>query len=547
MEEQGTCLFAIDHDPPRVRVRGQLNLNVVERGFRPLRTATKLTETSRSSTATSRKCLRQSSYWFSINALAPRISGSWTISLRIAESRRCDGKAKFGQGFLAKIHFDRQPGGGTLPLMKNLFSKEVPKLVRDALKHLLDEKHLYQYVEVKLDPLIPEAKRIKDTYPPSAIFSTMGLPQPPGPVTIEDILASCGQVPWLFFGARYSAGCMIHVEFELPSINTFCAKCKTQPPFNPVPDMCSFALETEGNQDQWYTLAYQCQQCHGTPVRFLVRREKLKLRLCGRDPIEAIPPPKELPDAHSEYYGKAIVAHNTKQTLAGIFFLRTFIEQFWRSQPRVQALIQQRLIQQKPRASGDEQGQTYQATVPNNIKNELPSLREIYGKLSAAMHDAEEDATLFKESCDKITQHFQIRSALKLTSPIFLTEDILDLATLVNKLRQSSDPVSAFLWQKLSIPNQAILTNYQPAPPSPSPAPPAQACEVIVQTLNTVSAGQCIFDPARFKGSLRPETSDLLKQSQQVKQGPPFPKLVLLNRRLLEEAYPDELARTIEV
>lgn len=38
--------------------------------------------------------------------------------------------------------------------------------------------------------------------------------------------------------------------------------------------------------------------------------------------------PKDLPKAQKKYFSDAIDAHNSGQTLAGLFFLMTFIEQY---------------------------------------------------------------------------------------------------------------------------------------------------------------------------------------------------------------------------
>ena len=161
-------------------------------------------------------------------------------------------------------------------------------------------------------------------------------------------------------------------------------------------------------ESQWYFFGYQCQQCKGPAVRFMVRREGLKLRLVGRDPIEAVPAPSVLPKATRKFFGDAQIAYHAGQTLAGVFLLRTFIEQFWRSLPQVQSLIQQ-----QPRATGDEQGATYQATLPEEVKRNFPSLSAIYGRLSAAMHEGNGDGALFEASCAEIVEHFEARKLFK--------------------------------------------------------------------------------------------------------------------------------------
>jgi hypothetical protein len=122
-----------------------------------------------------------------------------------------------------------------------------------------------------------------------------------------------------------------------------------------------------------------------------------------------LPTPKVLPKGVSKYFGNALIAHHAGQTLAGLFLLRVFIEQFWRTVPAVQ-----KLIAEKPRANGDEQGDAYQSVLPLDFKSRFPSLKDVYGNLSAAIHAADENAVLFDDSCAKIVEHFEARRLYKI-------------------------------------------------------------------------------------------------------------------------------------
>ena len=290
------------------------------------------------------------------------------------------------------------------------YNDEMQKIVPAALRRLLCEKHLYQPVEVDLSPLIQVAIRINF----ARATSMSGVHVPEQPKSLEALVRSdqsCANIPWIISTSKFDELLSHAVHFALPSINTFCAICSARPPFNPKDELCSCVLDPTNPLNQWYNLAYECQQCKSTPVRFLVRREKLKLRLCGRDPIEAIPAPKVLPKAQSKFYSDAQIAHHAGQTLAAMFLLRTFIEQFWRSLAQVQELIKT-----QPRATGEEQGRVYQDALPTDFKNRFVSLSDIYGKLSAAMHEANADAALFEESCQRVEEHFDARRLFKITN-----------------------------------------------------------------------------------------------------------------------------------
>ncbi|HEX4265663.1 MAG TPA: hypothetical protein VH597_15110 [Verrucomicrobiae bacterium] len=281
------------------------------------------------------------------------------------------------------------------------FAEPGAKAVTAALKRLLTEKHLYQYVEVDTSFLAQIAKQVGPKYGRPLTSTSPGTP-----LTARQGIA-------FNHGASVMAGGWMPTEwgdgdikFDLPTINTYCDKCQSSPPFNPVADE-SYVVP-HSSQNQAYLFSYQCQQCKGSPVRFLVRREGYKLRLTGRDPLEVLPTPKALPKAVSKFYSNALIAHHAGQTLAGLFFLRVFIEQFWR---QIQAVKE--LLNKDSRATGERQGDAYQSTLPDDFKSRFPSLKDVYGQLSAALHAAEANEKLFDESSVKIVEHFEARRLFK--------------------------------------------------------------------------------------------------------------------------------------
>jgi hypothetical protein len=129
--------------------------------------------------------------------------------------------------------------------------------------------------------------------------------------------------------------------------------------------------------------------------------------LVGRDPLETIEVPDALPKEYRKHFSDAIIAHNAGQTLAGLFLLRTFIEQYWLSLTLVPR-------SRGARIAGDELGQAYNKTLPDGFKSRFPSLSEIFGRLSAALHSADADAVLFDSTATGITEHFDARRVFKL-------------------------------------------------------------------------------------------------------------------------------------
>jgi hypothetical protein len=197
----------------------------------------------------------------------------------------------------------------------------------------------------------------------------------------------------------------------LPTINTYCATCKERWPFNPVLSQSFFTAYTtkDCGIKQCFYLTYECQNCKRDFVSFIVSRVANKIQLSGREPIEALPVPVCLPNGPAKYYSSGLIAHHAGQTLAGLFLLRVFVEQFWKSVPEVKALLAG-----DPRATGEKQGDAYQSTLPPDFKSRFPSLRDIYGKLSEAMHGAKDDANIFDSCSADIVEHFEARKLFKI-------------------------------------------------------------------------------------------------------------------------------------
>jgi hypothetical protein len=111
---------------------------------------------------------------------------------------------------------------------------------------------------------------------------------------------------------------------------------------------------------------------------------------------------------------------------------------------------------------------------------------------------------------------------------------ITDPAAFAGKLTNGSDAMSVFLRVRLEDSVKADLAAY-----SASSANAKAIISALVKDLNHVISGPSIYDKARFGNVvLRPETGQLLKQDPRGQQ------LARLNKLLLEDAYPGELAQS---
>ena len=268
--------------------------------------------------------------------------------------------------------------------------------VAEAFRQLLQSKHLYQSVQ---GPSVPRD-------------SNASQQQRDGINTLESLIEGrwvpenpAARGPYAAFaGAREMV-----LEFRPPDVKLFCnSTCDRVEAFNlsAVEDFLEAgSVSHEGRLEivQVFVLSYVCQSCKSVPEVFLVRREGARLTLSGRAPIEYVAVPREIPKPVKRFYRSAIVAHQSGETLAGIFMLRTLVEQWVRTATS--------------RAGyADEVLEAYVESLPEDFRGRFPVLRETYKALSADIHSATGSETTFESARAEIVRHFEARRLFNLAT-----------------------------------------------------------------------------------------------------------------------------------
>lgn len=289
--------------------------------------------------------------------------------------------------------------------MRGEFSKRISL----ALKDLVENKHLYQSVSLECDDLTDLGNeldsQIRGLVRMEFSQSVKGPWAPSAPAN----------TPRLIAGAQDSHNTSPSgIWFRPSDVKLFCSTCKRLEAFNLV--SCRDFLTNElglagsfrirGNSVQAFVISFLCQSCKSVPEVFMVRRQGLKLTLCGRAPMAHLDVPAVVPKSVRSFYSGAVLAHQSGQTLAGNFMLRTVIEQWARiatGQVRV--------------ALADQVLDAYMITLPDDFKGRFPSMRNLYGELSVDIHGAVGSPELFEKARNEITEHFDARRLFKLAEP----------------------------------------------------------------------------------------------------------------------------------
>lgn len=261
------------------------------------------------------------------------------------------------------------------------------------LKNLLENKHLYQHVIINVGVILKaqiDAEEQANFKAYVVKWSAQELPKLRFVVFPQQVQDALTLVP--------------------PNVSLFCRHCARREAFAPIwtadlpgPVIYGGRQITLPDGFQMFFLVYQCQRCFGKPEGFLVRRETWSLGLSGRSPMELVEIPNYIPKAESFFYRDAVIAFNSGKILAALFYLRVFVEQFAR---HITGLT--------GRVTGDEIMDAYYKTLPTPNKDQMPSLRDWYDKLSECLHAARQDAALFETAKVQIEKHFDMRRVFEI-------------------------------------------------------------------------------------------------------------------------------------
>jgi hypothetical protein len=321
----------------------------------------------------------------------------------------------------------------------NQLDPGIVKMLRDeiirCIKELLETKHLYQSVRIdttgiqKLIDNVEESEDVKQYKQTIGSWSGMlGDPgsMPPSPKNmvakrVQELRQKIEYTTAFILGNFWSFSTDACKQppatsdtkpkeditnFVLPTVSVLCEKCDGMLPHNSgfrgqtqEFQTVSFIFSKDGKQVpfQTFVFPYQCQGCKEEPLVFLVHREGIKLTLAGCNHIEKVQVPKTIPKEEGKYFSEAIVAFNTGNVLAGLFLLRTTIDQYMR-----------RILKVKGRKTGDELAGEYATLLHDEFPKSYPSMKVIYEELSIVLHSADANSTQFEKSKQDIENHFEL-------------------------------------------------------------------------------------------------------------------------------------------
>ena len=294
------------------------------------------------------------------------------------------------------------------------------------IKELLEEKHLYQSLSLDVQKYYTAIKNIeipKDNTP-AIVQEGRGF-IPKDEIKRQELLKQFNiklNSFWKFTTEANTKLCPLskieenrnYLKLTLPSIKISCVKCSNKIwPHNsgysgidynlPEINFLEYISQDKTKIIQILFLPYQCQSCKEEPIIFIIRRENEKIKLVGRSHFEEVDVPDFIPKEEKKYYSDAIISFNCGRTLAGLFYLRTLIEQYMR-----------RVLNEHGKISGEDLADKYSKLLDVGFPKKYTSLKVIYEELSVKIHQAKDDEKQFNKSKNDLIKHFDLLRLLPL-------------------------------------------------------------------------------------------------------------------------------------
>lgn len=174
-------------------------------------------------------------------------------------------------------------------------------------------------------------------------------------------------------------------------------------------------------------------------------------------------------------------------------------------------------------------------TLSDNTRTQLELIEH---KLKDAQQDISNlpNLTEIQATMKRLGAPVKAEQGSEADSKLFQIGDFLDPAGLCRKLKEGADPVSNYLSANFSPTMRQLLDQYTPAQ-----QPTLELLNTLVDEFNVVLKRPSLYEQRRFAlTSLREDIWSLAGQAPQDED------LLRLNRMLLEDAYPNEIAKSLK-
>lgn len=199
------------------------------------------------------------------------------------------------------------------------------------------------------------------------------------------------------------------LHFVIPTLSTWCATCKSHELHDSIPHIESspYHLNPHEIRDvvgtQKFIFNYRCHRCRGELLTFMVRREKLKVQLCGRSRPYFPDIPSDLPKALQPIYADAIGAAMCGDLSGAFYHVRTMLEH------HMKATCGIRMDEQ---LAGSDLCERYNRQIDSAVTQRASLSRE-FSRCSEYLHNRTGTLDDFEEIRKRVLAHFRLIKTLE--------------------------------------------------------------------------------------------------------------------------------------
>jgi hypothetical protein len=201
----------------------------------------------------------------------------------------------------------------------------------------------------------------------------------------------------------------MHLTFVIPTVRTWCAGCERITVHDSIPHIwiSPYHLNPEAIAEppgmQNFLFNMMCHECKGPPTVFMVRREILKVQLCGRSHPFLPEPPTELPKAVRNIFRDAAGAACCGDVFGAVYHLRTLMEHHMKSELGIPI---------SDRVDGEDLCARYSQTL-DPVVRDRSALKPVLDLCSSMLHSRDGSLEDYDRALDQIRAHFGLKQALQ--------------------------------------------------------------------------------------------------------------------------------------
>jgi hypothetical protein len=268
------------------------------------------------------------------------------------------------------------------------------ELIYDALRALMEESYLYRSHRIDIAEILAQADK---QWPREKLQDEFEhRPWNPGKPWAADPIGTA------------SRGMLL--PFVVPTVKTWCFACKEITVHGSVSLPGPYPLAGEIDEPlgiQNFLFNLMCQECKSPPTMSMVRRELLKVQLCGRSHPFLPQPPPEIPKCVHDIFRDAVGAAACGDVFGALYHLRTLMEHHMKTELAMPITS---------KLDGDELCSRYNEKVDQVLRDRC-SLKSAFDACSSNLHNRSGSLADYEKIVETVCAHFQLKQTLQKLNP----------------------------------------------------------------------------------------------------------------------------------